>query len=88
MRKARFTEEQIVATMREADRYPVSAIVQPARYQRANDPRVAQAFGRVLRERRPMREAALDAKLARPKKLDRQGLRCIRTGIVVANITS
>ena len=45
MRKARFTEEQIVAIIRKADRDQVSAVAKRARDQRADDQARRKRFG-------------------------------------------
>ena len=58
MRKVRFSEEQMVAIIREADREPMSAVAKRHGIKRADDLYLAQAFRRLSGERRAAPEAA------------------------------
>jgi putative transposase len=68
MRNARFTEEQMVAILREADRDPVSAVAKRHGISEQNDLHLAQAFRR-LQASDVRRLKQLEAENARLKKL-------------------
>ena len=62
MRESRFTDKQIVAILREADRTSVAETAMKSKSQRADDPRLAQAMRSAGAGRSEAAQGAVDRK--------------------------